>query len=77
MTAAKVFINKETVMAACQSLPPALSARRDVMEVDVTAADGRAATIEFYRYFLTDEAGNTAWRWEATTCWETYHAPRT
>ena len=77
MKPANAFINKETVMAACQTLPPAFSAPRDVMEVDVTAVDGRAATIEFSRYFLTDEAGNTEWRWEATTCWEIYHAPRT
>jgi hypothetical protein len=75
MKATKVFITKETVLAACKSLPPALSSQRDVMEVDVTAVDGRAATIEFIRYYLTDEAGNTAWRWEATTCWETHHAP--
>ena len=62
MKAAKLFITKETVLAACKSLPPALSAQQDVMEVDVIAVDGRAATVEFIRYYLTDEAGNTAWR---------------
>jgi hypothetical protein len=65
-----VFINKETVLAACQSLPSAQSATRNVMEVDVLAADGRRATVEFYRYFVTNEDGNTAWQWEATTCWQ-------
>jgi hypothetical protein len=66
----KVFITSDTVAKARNTLPLAHLSLRDVIDVQVIAADGNPAMIEFERVQVQAGDGKTAWSWEAMTCWQ-------
>lgn len=71
----RVVITTETVSSARQSLPPAASAVYNVMDIEVIAADGQPAMIEFERILIRHEDGSEdCWSWEAMTCWSVVDA---
>ena len=66
-----IFITRETVASARNTLPPAHLSSKDVMEVKVTAEDGEQAIVEFERIHAVAGDGKPIWSWEAMTCWKT------
>jgi hypothetical protein len=64
-----LVISSEIVAGARMSLPPAHSTTYNVMDIEVLAADGQPAVIEFERIPVRHEDGGVEWSWEAMTCW--------